>query len=170
MNVVFLDFDGVINTAFWEQNQSKWKTFLGHPEYERVSNIQAILWVSEFCKKYNYSIVVTSTWKRFCDYQKCLRKSGLDSGIKILGHTENFYDGMHTIHGRSAEIADYLFTHPEIERYLIFDDENIPSVIINNRAFDLKKHLVLCNSFNGFLHAEFINACHIHEHYNTIEQ
>lgn len=41
-----------------------------------------------FCLKYNYSIVVTSTWRFDKNYKECLINVGLRPGIEILGRTK----------------------------------------------------------------------------------
>lgn len=170
MNVVFLDYDGVINTPCWKHDSSGWHTFLCYPGDGYVNNTQAIQWVSEFCQKHNYGIVVSSTWKRFSNWQECLQTSGLRPGIEIVGRTKNLSNEYNTFvtRGRSEEIATYLFSHPEVERYLIFDDEDIHSVTIESYTFNLKEHLVHCNYFNGFLGTEYFRAQYLHEHYDTI--
>ena len=56
LNVVFLDYDGVVNTPMWELRDGKWK-YRHHQTYDgKVNNQQAVQWVSEFCEKYGYDI------------------------------------------------------------------------------------------------------------------
>ena len=65
MNVVFLDFDGVVNTPWWSRDESgDLKCKYNFPFDGKVNNWQAVQWVSEFCEKYNYDIVISSTWRK----------------------------------------------------------------------------------------------------------
>lgn len=114
--VVFLDYDGVVNTPMW--NEKGTKCSYSFPKDGKVNNFQAVQWVSEFCQKCHYSIVVTSTWRKYENYQQCLINGRLRKGIEILGRTEI------TDNCRGQEIANYLKLHPEIKYYLILDDEN----------------------------------------------
>ena len=74
MNVVFLDYDGVVNTPLWD-SEGKYCTY-GFPEDNKVNNFQCVQWVSEFCQKFRYSIVVTSTWRFESNYKECLINGG----------------------------------------------------------------------------------------------
>ncbi len=71
----FLDYDGIVNTPLWSADGKKC-TF-GYPFDNKVNNFQCVQWVSEFCEKYNYSIVVSSTWRLHNNYQECLQNGGL---------------------------------------------------------------------------------------------
>ena len=136
MNVVFLDYDGVVNIAMW--NKEGTRCFFNIPEDDKVNHFQAVQWVSKFCQKFDYKIVVTSTWRRWSNYQDCLINGGLRDGIEILGKTDEIFDG-----SRGDEIQKYLDEHPEIENYLIFDDEY-------DFNEEQKEHLVQCDIDVGF--------------------
>lgn len=147
-NVVFLDYDGVVNTPMWSPD-GKICSF-GFPSDNKVNNFQCVQWVSEFCQKYGYSIVVSSTWRFDSNYKDCLINGGLRSGIEILGRTP-------CMHGetRGAEIKQYMLEHPEIANFLIFDDETDMD--------DLIDHLVKCDSSIGFGENELHRAEILHE-------
>lgn len=115
--VVFLDYDGVVNTPMW--NEKGTKCTYNFPQHGKVNNFQAVQWLSEACKKFHYDIVVTSTWRTDPSYKECLINGGLREGIEILGRTPNFYDMP-----RGAEIKAYLDEHPEINYYIIIDDDS----------------------------------------------
>jgi len=152
MNIVFLDYDGVVNTPMWSPDGKHCKYNL--PNDGKVNNFQAVQWVSEFCQKYNYDIVVTSTWRlgdpKYADY---LKNAGLRDGIKILGKTPSIRKEPHSIRG--DEIKAYLKEHPEIKNFLIFDDDSDMGSLID--------HLVKCDCFVGFTEREFIKAEKMHE-------
>ena len=150
MNIVFLDYDGVINTPMWSKRTGEWTCYYNYPEDNRVNNIQAVQWVSDFCEKYDYSIVVSSTWRFDCNYKECLVNAGLRDGVKIIGKTPYVKLGT-----RGDEIGQWLGEHPDVTNFLIFDDES-----------DVGKyadHLVLCRSSAGFRQEEFYSAERIHK-------
>ena len=148
MNVVFLDYDGVVNTPMWDGGGRRC-TF-NFPEDNRVNNFQCCQWVSEFCEKYGYDIVVSSTWRHERNYIECLRNGGLRSTVDVIGKTPSLPDGT-----RGDEIRRYLDEHPEVEYFLIFDDEN--------DVGDLENHLILCDVNRGFGLADFYEAGQKHE-------
>ncbi len=153
MNVVFLDYDGVVNTPLWYQKDGQWKCRFGQPYDGKVNNEQAVQWVSEFCQKYGYGIVVSSTWRLSEDYDVMLIRGGLRKGIEILGRTP-------VLNGkdRGDEISQYLAENPDVTGYLIFDDDN-----------DMGEHmdrLVRCDPFNGFGQNEFRYAETLHFAFN----
>ena len=102
-NVLFLDFDGVINI---DVNNYGRKPF----DPSCMENINRL------CKTYDLRIVVISSWKKYPNYQKLLYDSGLDRSVTVLGKTE-------TVNGpREEEIKKYLADHIYIDRFIILDD------------------------------------------------
>lgn len=155
MNILFLDFDGVVNTPWWYKDENdKWNCRYFHPKDGKLNNEQAIQWVSEFCQLYNYSIVVTSTWRKFnFDCKTCLYDSGLRDNISVIGSTPV----LHT--RRGIEISQWLSEHPEYTNYLIFDDEN-----------DVEEHemrLVQVSGSAGFTEDHFNHAVSLHKAFNV---
>lgn len=124
--VVFLDFDGVVNTLMIYKEPIKARRLLQkdgyyfdlcYPQDKRVSNTQAILWLEKLCKEFNADIVITSTWRK--DYElacECLYNSGLSKEIKIIGKTP-WLDGY-----RGAEIDAWLKKH-SCSAFVILDDD-----------------------------------------------
>lgn len=148
MKVIFLDYDGVVNNIMWDAEGKR--ASYGRPDQIKVNDFQACQWVSEFCEKYNYSIVVTSTWRFNPNYKEALYNGGLRKSIEILGKVG--VDRGDT--KRSQLIYDYLDNHPEITGYLIFDDESDDDTPTD--------HLVLC-THNGFNYTDFVSAIKLHE-------
>lgn len=175
MKVVFLDFDGVVNRKMWVNEDGKWVCRYGYPEDGAVNDVQSVQWVSEFCEKYGYDIVVTSSWRKY-GYEKYLRAAGLRDGVRVVGATA-ISDG-----DRSQEISDYLSSHPEVESYLVFDDDE--SLMRKTYYFDEDteyvfptagehyKHLVLCDSRIGFGENEYNKAVatHISLKYRRVDE
>ena len=157
MNVLFLDYDGVVNTPMWDNKGTDFG--FSFPEDAKVNNFQCVQWVSQFCKKHNFAIVVTSTWRYLTPlYKECLIYGGLREGIEIIGCTN-----IDSIGDRELEIAEYLELHTEIEKYIIFDDYDKFGV--------LKDHVVQCETDLGFNKLKFEEAElfyeKLHEQKNT---
>ncbi len=156
MNVLFLDYDGVVNNIIWDPE--KGRADYSHPFMGKVNNWQAVQWISEFCEKYNYKIVATSTWRLHPNYKECLIAGGLRNGIEILGCTKRLDD-------RGEEILNWLEHHPGVEQWLVIDDEDCfqdyPEIL---------KRFVQCTHNGGFNYEEYHMACHIHEEMMKTEQ
>lgn len=154
MKVIFLDYDGVVNTPMWELRAGKWICSFAFPKDNTVNNPQAVQWVSEFCENYGYSIVVSSTWRHKDNYKECLINGGLREGIKILGKTPYVRCGH-----RGDEISQWLEQHPDVDQYLIFDDDTDMTIH--------KDRLVKCDTSVGFLEREFERAEELHWRYTS---
>jgi hypothetical protein len=148
MNVVFLDYDGVVNTPMWDASGKHCK--YNSASDNKVNNFQAVQWVSEFCQKYKYGIVVTSTWRYKDNYKDCLINGGLRDGIPILGKTPYLFNRT-----REFEIQMYLDSHPEIENFLIFDDDLDMG--------ELRDHLIKTNTTVGFTLVNYESATKRHQ-------
>lgn len=147
--VVFLDFDGVVNTPL--KNPEGRQYYLGPPDGE-VSNREAVRYVQDFCLSRGYDIVVSSSWRGFCDCEACLRKAGLSPEVKVIGETPHPSDVLCGMKGaRTHEISAWLAEHPEVEIFLIFDD--CPSGIEWYAG-----HIVTCNWQTGFGEKEYKEA------------
>lgn len=132
--VVFLDIDGVVNTLIIDTKPFKtdrgqisrdgFYYKLNMPDDGEVSNRQAVMWLNKLCKETNAKIVITSTW-RFGNgglekTKKALYNSGLLKEIEIIGETPRKYNYNNI---RGYEIEEYLNQHPEIDNYVIIDDD-----------------------------------------------
>lgn len=145
MNILFLDYDGVVNNIIWGPNGER--ANYNSPKDGKVNDYQAVQWISEFCEKYDYKIVVTSSWIRLTDqWKECLINGGLRNTVEIIDCVAI------NERNRSAAIAMWLARHPEVKNYIIVDDE-----IVNPAT-----HLVLCKGANGFGFNEFQEAANLH--------
>lgn len=163
--LIFLDIDGVVNTLII--NTKPFKSRNGQIERdgfyfdlcnssdERVSNIQAIIWLNKLCKDTGARIVITSTWRgregNYKDINKYLCNSGLLDDIIVEGATP-WLDGP-----RGKEILCYLQkNYPNgVNSYVILDDDT-----------DMKgceNFLVKCDTFHGFGYPEYLKAKQILE-------
>ena len=96
-NLLFLDFDGVINT-------------------EGKVNKRCMRYLNRFCKRFQCRIVVSSSWKFYFDYKAFLYQSGLKRDIIIEGKTD-------VLKSRAAEIKKFVKEYPYLGKYIIIDDE-----------------------------------------------
>lgn len=149
MNVLFLDYDGVVNTPMWDDTGKNCR--FNHSGDNKVNNFQAVQWVSKFCKECGYDIVVTSTWRFENNYKDCLVNGGLWNGIQILGRTPYVSTG-----NRGDEIQKYLEEHPEVDNFLIFDDDSDMG--------DILDHLIKTDSTFGFSMYNYDAAVQLHKH------
>lgn len=139
--VCFLDYDGVVNTPMW--NAEGTHCSYGFPKQGKVNNFQAVQWLSEACQKFGYDIVVTSTWRLDDNYKECLINGGLRKGIEVLGRTDRLRDVC-----RGVEIKKYIDEHPEIQYYVIVDDEA-------DMLPEQMGHFIMTNGDTGFNLSEF---------------
>ena len=146
MKIIFLDYDGVVNTVYFDSPDKKPK--YNWPNDNKVNNIQAIGWLNELYEIYSYSIVVSSTWRSKENYKECLYNAGLNPNIEILGKTPNLTDYDNNL-CRGDEIQTWLDHHKdlEIEDFIILDDcENMGH---------LKLHYIQTDTMLGFTYYDF---------------
>jgi len=154
MNVIFLDYDGVVNNVIWYYDKDGNLKEGFEEEYPptKVNDFQAVCWVSELCRKFNAKIVVSSVW-RHCrpNWKEVLYNGGLDPNIEVIGKTPH-----HTLgRPRGEEIQEWLDEHPEVENFIIIDDDS--------DMVHLKDHLVKYYCYDGFTYGRFIEARRLFE-------
>ena len=113
ISVVFLDVDGVLNTLTTCVNAPS-KLHIG------VDEARIILLAKAMKETYTDGVVLTSTWKemREDDEDYIYLISNLEKqGIKVLGKTKEQRKSQ-----REIGIIRYLEEHPEIEDFVILDD------------------------------------------------
>ena len=120
MNILFLDFDGVVNTPYWDLETRD--TRMNLPCDGAVSNREACQWVEAFCQIYNFKIVVTSDWRLDKNWRQCLINGGLMDSLLIFDRTIHLPPTAAN-YGRGHEIQMWLDEHPEVENFLILDDD-----------------------------------------------
>lgn len=108
MNVIFLDFDGVINN-----------------NEEKITK-EAMITLKEIILKYQALVVITTSWFMFSSNRKdkitkFLNKLGIIDIDWIKLGLKGSYQGI-PLSYRTLGITDYLLTHPNIN-YLVLDDE-----------------------------------------------
>lgn len=156
MNVVFLDIDGVINTYIWEYNDyGELKCSINNYSSGTVNNFQAICWLNELYRLYDFSIVITSVWKKEAssieEMQQILENSGMRQ-IPVIGFTKTEWDVKNKRYfPRGREIKKYLEEHPEITSFVILDDDCDME--------ELESHLVLCDTYFGYGTQQWKKTC-----------
>lgn len=127
MKVIFLDINGVLVTrSFWNQLKLENKKARGDDHYHLfdptcVRNLEKLI------EETGAKLVISSTWR----YIGILKLRNLFKDRKISGEiiglttTERFEDSSSIYSGesRGRQIQEYLDTHPEIENYVIIDDD-----------------------------------------------
>ena len=114
-SVVFLDVDGVLNT----------RTSCVHAPsgiYVGVDETRLLMLSKAMKKTYTDGVVLTSTWKNLKSDEEdyiYLVTSLEKYGIKVLGKTEEERTSQ-----RELGILSYLESHPEIEDFVILDDQH----------------------------------------------
>lgn len=139
MNIIFLDYDGVVNSLIFVPNKEK--PYFNFPHHNKVNNYQAVRWLEMLCREFDAKIVVTSTWRLSENYKECLYNGGLSREIEILGRTDNLGGK------RIFEIQKWLNEHPNVDKYVILDDDKIKD-----------KHAVKTETYNGFLWSDYEKA------------
>lgn len=161
MKVIFLDFDGVLNSLqsfkMWEyrKDQSKWETEM----YKGWQGSMREYLAMEFCpicfsnmeelvrRNPDVKIVVSSSW-RINETVESLKQILYPSKLiseAIIGVTESFSNL------RGYEIQKWLDGHPEVKNYVIIDDDN-------NMLDSQKDNFVKTSFMHGFQYGDMLWA------------
>lgn len=141
MKVIFLDFDGVINN---------WEHFDGI-DYKNVKFLLQIIKLTDAkvvatsSRKYSFQRDLGIDYKNtsFFEYLNILKGYGLE-----ITDITPYVKG-----NRELEINEYLKIHPEIEQFVILDDD----LVIES----LKEHQVFLDLYNGICEEHVIPAVNI---------
>lgn len=133
--VIFLDFDGVINTIQYDEHKKRLRYFFERDG--KVNNRTAVEFVNMIGEKFDAKVVVSSTW----------RMSGLDKMKQILGNSGLRLDVIDITPRipdakRGIEIQKWLDNHKEVNNFIIIDDDSDMVHLIHR--------LVKCNPYDGF--------------------
>ena len=120
--IIFLDFDGVVETIYWEKdNNGIWSFNTRKTDHRELNNKQAIGWLNELYKKIPYDIVVSSTWRINTSIealQDLLINSGFNPEIQVIGKTPVLYLQ------RGLEIQKWIDIHEFKGKFIIIDDDS----------------------------------------------
>ena len=140
MNIIFLDFDGVLNTIHKNTNEDI---------EERIKIL------AEICKEYNCKVVIEASAKNFINYEtmqatsnwlklivECFKKYD----IKCIGKTPDIQkkldNGLYRDIWKEDEIIEYLKCHPEVKHYCVIDDDDAPIFVGKSDLDKVRDHLV----------------------------
>lgn len=116
--IVFLDADGCINSNKWYKSAEYYSNSFKDPDLDP----HVIDLINQFTNETDVKIVISSSWK-IDDY--CLERLGRAGLENIIDTTPNLIFSVPIEdYSRGMEIEYYLQEHPEIEKYLILDDQN----------------------------------------------
>lgn len=107
MKVIFLDVDGVLNTA----------SLLYHYGFSHIDDDMVGL-LATVVSKTGAKIVLSSTWRLERESMRMVRDALGRHGLEIIDKTPTLADSF-----RSEEISRWLKDHPEAKRYAIIDDD-----------------------------------------------
>lgn len=117
MKVIFLDIDGVLNSVRYDAEKIDVNA--------SIDETRLVL-LKELVDKSGAFIVLSSTWRKHWDKEKgALDKTGEymvgcfeKAGLSIYDKTADI-----SYVKRSEEVKIWLDTHPDAEKFVIFDDE-----------------------------------------------
>lgn len=120
--IIFLDFDGVVETIYWEKDKDgSWSWNVHKFGREELNNKQAIGWLNELYRKVPYDIVVSSTWRigmSVEELQTLITNSGFNKEIKVLDKTPILYQQ------RGVEIQRWIDDNDFKGKFIIIDDDS----------------------------------------------
>lgn len=150
MNVIFLDFDGVLDTNYY---QSK----------EQVEEKVKIL--ADICHTYNAKVVIEAGAKGAIDeYTMAIDEDAewvnylfflfKKYNIEVIGRTPDVK--RYTSNDKSSylemwkedEIRLYLMRHPEIDHYCVIDDDDLPTYRMKSDLNKVRNHLIMTKEFD----------------------
>lgn len=147
MNVIFLDFDGVIDTNYYKSD-------------EQIEEKIKIL--SDICHTYNCKVVIEASAKDAIDEETLeIDKEAIwilkifelfrKYNINCIGRTPNVCkkndDCSYLPMWKEDEIILYLFNHPEIEHYCVIDDDDLTDMHRKSDLDKVRTHLVKTKDF-----------------------
>ncbi len=106
--IIFLDADGVMNGI------RNWP-LTGAPRW--WIDPKAVTRLNNLTKRSGAKLVISSTWRRFWDVPSILKRAGVVA--PVVGETP-YLPGRE----RGIEIRAWLSQHPDVESYVILDDDS----------------------------------------------
>jgi len=165
MKVLFLDFDGVLNSRqsqmfwdkkrdqkFWQEEMySSWEgSLLEYLAHEfcpiALSNVEEIV-----AHVPDLKVVISSSWRVNNDVEglKKILAPAKHLASRIIDVTPRFYGKK-----RGEEIQDWLDRHPEVTHYVIIDDDR-------DMLESQQKNFVNTSNLHGFQYGDMLHAARI---------
>lgn len=147
MKVIFLDIDGVLNSS------RSCAVYGGYPfpgrreerDWEKFDGV-AVGMLRRIVKKTGASCVLSSSWRLGMSDAE-MRELGSYLDVPMIGRTRSNAG----LEKRGAQIQDWLDEHPEVERYVILDDDS--DMLDEQRDCFVKVQFADGLSFQGHLDA-----------------
>ena len=114
MKVVFLDIDGVLNDTVTTKDLMN-----DLPKKDHLDCLKTIIDVT------GAKIVLSSTWRLLSSTRSTVKSALRTVGLEFIDKTKELRD-------KASEIQDWLGRHPEVEQFVILDDEEISGKFPNN--------------------------------------
>lgn len=115
--VIFLDVDGVLNSMKFDRwlQDHHMKQYYGYEllDQNALLNLQDIVFVT------GADIVLSSSWRLSNKCCEQLRQQLLPYGLQFIDKTVSM-----PYENRGEEIKEWLSRHPEVDRFVILDDED----------------------------------------------
>ena len=106
VKIVFLDIDGVLNDALTIQ-----RLMDDAPTMDHLECLKAII------DRTGAQIVLSSTWRLFSLSRNIVKNKLKKVGLEFIDRTKEL------MKGRAAEIREWLSRHPEVENFVVLDDD-----------------------------------------------
>ena len=147
MNVIFLDFDGVIDTNYYRSDE----------QMEEKIKI-----LSDICHTYDCKVVIEASAKNAineetmeidpdAEWVNFLFKMFKKYDIDVIGRTPNVKKRISKVSYASMwkedEIRLYLLRHPEVDHYCIIDDDDLKFYHRDSDLNKVRDHLVVTEDF-----------------------
>lgn len=148
MKIIFIYYDWIFNRNSWEKNQNnQWELIEGS-----FNDIQSIQWISEFCERFGYDIVLTGILPDMAEAR--LKEAGLREEVKIVGKIKSEIPTYKTI-------RSYLASREDVKEFVIVipkgkDMDELMNDPEENESF--KKNTIGIDPTHGFGETEFIDA------------
>jgi hypothetical protein len=136
MKIVFCDFDGVLNSHSFFNSPENQPGPAGALDVKAVARLNAII------AKTGAKVVVSSSWRygrSVAELQTILNECGfvgevIDKTVDAMevAHIDDISIHAHTLYvayARGAEIKQWLDQHPEVEAFVVLDDDREAEVV-----------------------------------------
>ena len=126
MKVLFLDFDGVLNSEKYLNTSS---------EYGVIIDPQRMFLLKRIILLTNAKIVLTTSWREhWSQSRNACDETGKKINAIFAEHGLEIYDKTPQIsRQRETEIEAWLSEHPETENFVVVDDRYLDSKVIRGR-------------------------------------
>ena len=132
--IIFLDVDGVLNNESWVIRCAEEDNY--YPLRENGLEDRALALLAYIVRETGASVVISSSWRRISAAMQSLLQDLAKWKIPVVGETPLISGDI-----RGNEIQAWLDEHPEVERFVILDDDDDMG--------DLIPHLVQTTWKNG---------------------